>query len=45
MTCPYYMFKNNDFYCTEKLEYVPEKIYFRWCRNYSYDECPTYQEA
>lgn len=27
----------------KKKDYVPENIYWRYCRNYDYDDCPTYK--
>lgn len=43
MTCSYYTFRQNDYYCQKKGDYVNDDVYFRYCRNYSYDECPIYK--
>ncbi len=43
MSCPNYTFRQNDFYCTKKNDYVPSDTYYRYCRGYSYDECPVYK--
>ncbi|MDD6239559.1 MAG: hypothetical protein PUA87_09070 [Oscillospiraceae bacterium] len=43
MSCPYYTFRQNDFYCMKSSEYVNQDVYRRYCRDYSYDECPIYR--
>lgn len=43
MSCPYYTFRSNDFYCTKKGDYVNSDVYYRYCRNYDYDDCPIYK--
>jgi len=44
MSCSYYTFRQNDYYCTKKGDYVNSDVYYRYCRNYSYDECPIYKQ-
>lgn len=43
MSCSYYTFRNNDYYCYKKEDYVNSDVYNRYCRGYSYDECPIYK--
>lgn len=43
MSCPYYTFRSNDYYCMKKSDYVNSDVYQRYCKNYSYDECPIYK--
>lgn len=43
MSCSYYGFRNNDYYCYKKGDYVNTDTYRRYCRDYSYDECPIYK--
>ena len=43
MSCSWYDFRNNDYYCMKKQDYVNSDVYYRYCRNYSYDECPIYK--
>ncbi len=43
MSCPYYTFRSNDYYCTKKQDYVNNDVYQRYCKKYSYDECPIYK--
>lgn len=43
MSCPYYTFRSNDFYCTKKSDYVNSDVYYKYCRNYDYDDCPIYK--
>lgn len=43
MGCPYYTFRQNDYYCEKKQDYVNSDVYYRYCRDYSYDECPIYK--
>lgn len=43
MSCSYYTFKNNDYYCCKKQDYVNSDVYYKYCRNYDYDECPIYK--
>lgn len=43
MSCSYYTFRQNDFYCTKKGDYVNSDTYYKYCRNYDYDDCPIYK--
>lgn len=45
MSCKYYYFKSNDYYCTKQEDYVDTDTYYRYCRNYDYDDCPIYCES
>jgi len=44
MSCPYYDFRCNDYYCMKKKDYVPSDTYYSYCRDYSYDDCPIYKD-
>lgn len=41
MSCPFYTWRS-DFYCVKQQKEVGEDIYYRYCRNYDYSECPIY---
>ena len=43
MSCSYYTFRQNDYYCTKKKDYVNSDIYYKYCRNYDYEKCPEYK--
>lgn len=43
MSCKYYYFRQNDYYCTKKEDYVDSDTYYRYCRSYDYDDCPIYK--
>ena len=43
MSCPNYTFRQNDFYCIKKGDYVDSGTYYKFCRNYDYDDCPIYK--
>ena len=43
MSCSYYTFRQNDYYCTKKGDYVNSDTYYRYCKGYYYDECPIYR--
>lgn len=43
MSCPYYTFRQNDYYCNKNSNYVNSDMYYRYCRGYSYDECRIYK--
>lgn len=43
MACSYYSFKNNDYYCLKKQDYVNSDCYYKYCRNYDYSYCPIYK--
>ena len=44
MSCSYYVFRQNDYYCTKKESYVNTDTYYKYCRNYDYDRCPVYKQ-
>ncbi len=48
MACPYYSFKDDahfggEYYCTKCQDYTNDDLYYAYCKNYSYDECPLYR--
>ena len=43
MSCSYYQFRNNDYYCNKKGDYVNSDAYSRYCKGYSYSDCPIYK--
>lgn len=43
MACSYYTFRNNDYYCLKKQDYVNSDCYYKYCRNYDYSYCPIYK--
>lgn len=49
MSCSYYESKGSwswgggDYYCHKKQDYINSDIYYKYCRSYSYDECPIYK--
>ncbi len=43
MACSYYQFRQNDYYCNKKGDYVNSDVYNRYCKNYDYDDCPIYK--
>ena len=43
MSCPYYTFRSNDYYCTKNEDYVNSDVYYKYCRKYDYDDCPIYK--
>lgn len=47
MTCPYYKWRSNffggDYYCMKKDSEVNDDVYKRYCRDYSYSDCPIYK--
>ena len=43
MPCPYYCFRQNDYFCCKKDDYVNDDVYHSYCRDYNYDECPIYK--
>lgn len=42
MSCPYYWY-NNHYACRKSGKDVNEDIYYKYCRNYDYDDCPIYK--
>ena len=43
MSCSYYTFRQNDYYCTKKRDYVNSDVYYKYCRNWDYADCPIYK--
>lgn len=43
MSCSYYSFRQNDYYCNKKSDYVNSDVYYKYCRNYDYSDCPIYK--
>lgn len=43
MSCPYYWY-DNHYACRKSGKDVNEDIYYKYCRNYDYDDCPIYKE-
>ncbi len=43
MSCSYYTFRQGDYYCEKKRDYVNSDTYSKYCRGYYYDECPIYR--
>lgn len=43
MSCSYYTFRQGDYYCMKKRDYVKEDDYYKYCRKYDYADCPTYK--
>lgn len=43
MSCPYYTFRQNDYYCLKKQDYVNSDCYYKYCRNWDYSDCPIYK--
>ncbi len=43
MACPYYIFRQNDYFCYKKDGYINHEVYQRYCKNYDYANCPIYQ--
>ena len=43
MACSYYQFRQNDYYCHKKEDYINSDVYYRYCRDYNYDDCPIYK--
>lgn len=44
MACSYYTFRQNDYYCMKKKDYVNSDTYYKYCRNYDYGDCPIYKD-
>lgn len=44
MACSYYTFRQNDYYCMKKKDYVNSDTYYKYCRNYDYRDCPIYKD-
>lgn len=42
MSCPFYWY-NNHYACRKTGKDVNDDIYYKYCRNYDYDDCPIYK--
>ena len=50
MSCTYYEFKSSgwfggDYWCRKKDCRVDDNTYYKYCRDYNYDECPIYNHT
>lgn len=43
MSCPYYWW-DNDYACRKTGKPVSEDVYYKYCRNYDYRDCPIYKD-
>lgn len=47
MSCPFYKFESSlfggDYYCVKQEKVVDSDTYYKYCRNYDYDDCPIYK--
>ena len=43
MACSYYTFRQGDYYCQKNQKYVNEDVYYKYCRNWDYRDCPIYK--
>ena len=48
MSCPFYKFESGgwfggDYYCVKQEKAVDSDIYYKYCRNYDYKDCPIYK--
>ena len=47
MSCPFYKFESSlfggDYYCIKQEKVVDSDIYYKYCRNYDYSDCPIYK--
>lgn len=43
MSCSYYSFRQGDYYCNKKRDYVNSDVYYKYCRNWDYGDCPIYK--
>lgn len=43
MSCPYYWW-NHNYACRKSKKDVDEDTYYKYCRNYDYDDCPIYKQ-
>lgn len=44
MSCPFYNFRQGDYHCNKKGDYVNSDTYYKYCRNYDYNDCPIYKQ-
>lgn len=42
MSCPFYTFYCGDYHCVKAHKDVKENVYYKYCRNYDYSDCPAY---
>ena len=42
MSCPFYWY-NHHYACRKSGKDVNEDTYYKYCRNYDYDDCPIYK--
>ena len=49
MSCSYYRYSGGlfggDYWCDKKDQRVDSDTYYKYCRNYNYDECPIYRQS
>ena len=49
LSCPYYKFESSlfggDYYCIKQEKTVNSDTYYKYCRNYDYDDCPIYKST
>ncbi len=49
MSCTYYQYKgglfSGDYWCCKKDCRVDDATYYKYCRDYNYDECPIYKHS
>lgn len=43
MSCPYYWYNYNSYACRKSGKDVNEDTYYKYCRNYDYNDCPIYK--
>lgn len=43
MSCPFYWW-NNHYACRKSGKDISEDIYYKYCRNYDYGDCPIYKQ-
>ena len=43
MSCPFYKYIDG-YYCYKKHGEINEDVYSRYCRDYSYSDCPIYKD-
>lgn len=43
MSCPYYWW-NHNYACRKTGKDVSEDVYYKYCRNYDYSDCPIYKQ-
>ena len=43
MSCPFYWY-NHHYACRKSGKDVNEDTYYKYCRNYDYDDCPIYKQ-